>query len=59
MKTPYLNVLDGDYDQASCKHWKSNLNNSFKTTYEFLLGFSEPSETKDFFSEINDLVKIN
>ena len=49
VNTPYLNVLGRDYDQASCKYWKSDLNNGFKTNYELLLGFSEPSETKDFF----------
>ena len=49
VNTSYLNVLGRDYDQASCKYWKSDLNNGFKTNYELLLGFSEPSETKDFF----------
>ena len=55
MNTPYLNILGRDYDQASCKYWKSDLNNGFKTNYELLLGFSEPSE-KGLFSEITGLV---
>ena len=55
MNTPYLNVLDRDYDQTSSKYWKSDLNNGFKTNYELLLGFSEPSE-KGFYSEITGLV---
>ena len=31
MNTPYLNVLGRDYDKESCKYWKSDLNNGFKT----------------------------
>ena len=51
----YLNVLNRELDQSGYNYWVGNLNNGTEQRHEVLLGFSESTENKIFFTEMTGL----